>query len=320
MIKNLVVPAALAAVLAAAGCSAKTAVPPGYQGVVEYEDRVLSFELGGRLSKVAVRRGDAVTDGAVIAEIDDTLERLARAARVDEAEAASADLALLEAGAKREDIATLAAQVKGAQATLALVKKSADRAHALEATGAVARAEVDRADAEVERAAAEVKALEQRLASLQRGARSQEIARAKARVEALTGAVALSDEKIARHALRAKGAGEVLDVHLDPGELAAAGAPVVTMADTTHPYVEVFVPVGELEGVRTGAKASVRLDSGKAPLAGSVEHVSQKTEFTPRYIFSERERPNLVVRVRVRIDDPGKSSHAGVPAFVTIER
>jgi hypothetical protein len=37
-------------------------------------------------------------------------------------------------------------------------------------------------------------------------------------------------------------------------------------------------------------------------------------------LFSERERPNLVVRVRVRIEDPKRLLHAGVPVFVTIDR
>jgi hypothetical protein len=36
-------------------------------------------------------------------------------------------------------------------------------------------------------------------------------------------------------------------------------------------------------------------------------------------LFSERERPNLVVRVRVRIDDPKELLHAGVPAHVVLE-
>ena len=51
-----------------------------------------------------------------------------------------------------------------------------------------------------------------------------------------------------------------------------------------------------------------------------MENVGRKTEFTPRFIFSERERPNLVVRIRVRIEDPEERLHAGVPAFVTFER
>jgi hypothetical protein len=51
-----------------------------------------------------------------------------------------------------------------------------------------------------------------------------------------------------------------------------------------------------------------------------VEHISRTTEFTPRYLFSERERPNLVIRVRLRIEDPERRLHAGVPAFAKIER
>jgi hypothetical protein len=53
-------------------------------------------------------------------------------------------------------------------------------------------------------------------------------------------------------------------------------------------------------------------------LAGTVEHVSRRTEFTPRYIFSREERANLVVRVRVRIDDGKRTLHPGTPAFVRI--
>ena len=51
---------------------------------------------------------------------------------------------------------------------------------------------------------------------------------------------------------------------------------------------------------------------------GKVEYVAQRTEFTPRFLFSEQERPNLVVRVRVRVDDDQERLHAGVPAFATI--
>ena len=43
-----------------------------------------------------------------------------------------------------------------------------------------------------------------------------------------------------------------------------------------------------------------------------------ETEFTPKFLFSPRERPNLVVRVRVRVDDPERRLHAGVPAFARI--
>jgi HlyD family secretion protein len=124
---------------------------------------------------------------------------------------------------------------------------------------------------------------------------------------------------VSRHDLIAREDGIVLDVHVDPEEIVAVGTPVVTVADIQHPYVDVFIPEGELEGVVPGAGAVVHVDETPEGFGGRIENVGRRTEFTPRYLFSERERPNLVVRVRVRIDD-GERLHAGVPAFVALER
>jgi HlyD family secretion protein len=95
---------------------------------------------------------------------------------------------------------------------------------------------------------------------------------------------------------------------------------VVTLGDTTRPYVDVFVPQGELAGLRDGTKATVRVDGTARTWTGVVESVGRTLEFTPRFLFSDKERPNLVVRVRVDVADPGQRLHAGIPAFVTFER
>ena len=75
---------------------------------------------------------------------------------------------------------------------------------------------------------------------------------------------------------------------------------------------------GPIAGIRVGTKADVRVDSQPETVPGAVEFVSRTTEFTPRYLFSEKERPSLVIRVRVRLDDAKGALHAGVPAFVTL--
>jgi HlyD family secretion protein len=288
--------------------------------VVEYEERVLSFEVAGKIEKVAVARGDQVEPGASIARVEDTLERLARDAKKDDVEVAKADLALVTAGSRREDVAQMAAQVRAAQSTESLLAKALERSRTLHASGSIAQAELDRSVAELDRASYERKALEQRLALLQRGARREEIERAKARVESSASALALADARLARHEVQAMHGGVVLDVHVEGGELAAPGTPVATIADVGHPFVDVFVPEGELAGVKVGAKAQIRTDSSGGPLAGKVEHVATRAEFTPRFLFSEQERPNLVVRVRVRITDPEGRLHAGTPAFARIDR
>jgi hypothetical protein len=63
----------------------------------------------------------------------------------------------------------------------------------------------------------------------------------------------------------------------------------------------------------------VSVDAHDKPFPGEIEFVGRRTEFTPKFLFSERERPNLVVRVRIRIEAPDGNLQAGVPAFAVLE-
>lgn len=317
MIKYSERPLFLAILLVASeGCDHRAGAPPGYQGVIEHDERVLSAEVGARVVAVPVKRGDVLQAGQSVARLDDSLARLTRQARADEEAAARAELALLEAGAKREDLGSMGADVAAVAATEEIAKKNVDRARSLHESGSIARAELDRAMADMDRATAQKRALELRLRSAQVGARPQEIARAKARLEAVRSVLSLEDEVLARYQLTTKTDGLVLDVHVKPGELAPVGTPVATIADVTHPYVDVFVPVGSLDALRVGTRADVQVDATQRLTRGEIEFISPKTEFTPRYLFSDRERPHLVTRVRVRVDDKDRTLHAGVPAFV----
>lgn len=319
MIKNLVWPAlGVLASSMASGCARPPPLPEGFQGIVEYDQRVLAFEVPGRVQTVPVKRGDLVAAGQVLAELDDTIARLTVESREKDEAAAQADLALLEAGTRKEDVAAAADDLRAATASEGLLSKSAERVHALFAQGALPQADVDKADADLEHAVAQRRALEQRLSALKRGSRPEEIARTRARVDEARSVVALEKERLLRYVLRANASAEVVDVEIKPGEMAAVGTSAVKLADTTHPYVDVFVPEGDLGSLRPGAKAVVRVDASSAPFEASVEYVTPETEFTPKFLFSPRERPNLVVRVRVRVLDTERRLHAGVPAFARV--
>jgi len=302
------------------GCKWGDRLPPGFQGVVELDERVIACEVPGRVREVPVHRGDVVADGAELARLDDTLARLTHEARQQDEASARADLALLQSGSRREDIAAAAADVSGALAQLTFATKNAKEVRTLSAQGSIAGTQLDQANADLQRAEAQHRSLAERLRSLQKGARPEEIARAQARLDAATLATALEAEQLDRHQVRTRAAGMVVDVNVEPGELAAVGTPVATIADVNHPYIDVFVPEGQLDGVRLGVKAKVHVDSTADGFDGAVEYVSPKTEFTPRFLFSEQERPHLVVRVRVRAQDLQQRLHAGVPAFVQFER
>src|SRR6185503_3783617 len=68
-----------------AACVAPDPAASSLQGVVEYEERDLAFEVTGRLAEVAVHEGDLLPAGALVARIVPDIERSALTARESEA-------------------------------------------------------------------------------------------------------------------------------------------------------------------------------------------------------------------------------------------
>lgn len=306
--------------LVALGCERPDAAAGRYQGVVELDERDLAFEVTGRLRDLLVREGAKVAPGQVVAHLDDEVARAAVAGREADVLASREQLALLRAGTRGEDRRALAARVDAARASERLATENVQRARTLFNQGAATRAALDEAEAQASRAAADRSALDESLHAAQRGARVQELEAAQHRLEAAEAAARVERERLARHELRAQRAGEILAVNVEAGELASAGVPVLTMADPTRPYADVFVAAAEAPGLHAGVEAWGLVDGAPHELRGRLELIARTTEFTPRYLFSETERSNLVVRARVRFDDPGRLLPAGVPVFVRLVR
>jgi len=227
---------------------------------------------------------------------------------------------LVYAGPRVEEVRATVAELDGALATLKDAKSQLDRNRNLPEEAATSLSLVSDLEAAYAQSKARVRMLQQRLKQLRAGSRPEELAAADAAVRAAEAAVAAEEERLAFFSLFANERVTLLDLPVRAGEVLAAGATTVTVADTTHPYVDVFVPQQKLSGLKVRLPARVHVDADTGDLAGEIEHISPTTEFTPRFLFSERERPNLVVRVRVRIQDPEERLHAGVPAFVTFDQ
>ena len=301
------------------GCRvAQGVTPTPLQGVIELEETTIGFELGGRLTQLLVKEGDLVEVGAVVARLDDGLEQSARDAQASQVEVAKQQAGAVKAGARGEEVRALQARVDAARASEALLEKQAGRERTLVAKGAIAQASLDELEGQLARASAEREALDHNLKLLRQGARHEDVSVAEARAQAATAALEMNDARLVRHELRSPIRGTVLDVNFQQGEVVGAAAPVITLADAQHPYLDVFVPQAEIARVSVGEGAKVKIDALSRELAGKVEHIARRTEFTPRYLFSEKERSTLVVRVRVRIEDPEEQLRAGVPAFVRL--
>lgn len=117
-------------------------------GVIEARQASLSPEVGGLVVKVLVEAGERVTAGQPLVRLDDTLLATQRGQAQAALQVAQAQLALLEAGARDEQIAAAEAQLAGAEANLRATQASLDALEAGATAEQIAAAEAQLAGAE----------------------------------------------------------------------------------------------------------------------------------------------------------------------------
>ena len=104
-------------------------------GHVEATDVRVATKIGGTLRRLDIEEGDRLTRGQTIAQIDTVDLKLARDAALAERRAADAQLRLLLAGSRKEDVAAAEAQVARDRAELDAAQRDLDRYQGLLDTG-----------------------------------------------------------------------------------------------------------------------------------------------------------------------------------------
>ena len=321
------------ATAAVVGCRDKT--PANHvrvSGHVEADDVQIAPEVAGRVLELKVAEGDRVTKGDLIARLDtrDTELALARA-RADRAQA-DAQLRLLLAGSRPEDIRQSAAQatasradVSAAEADLANAQADLDRYEALLRANAGSRKARD--DAQMRRDVAEQKvraarershASEESAARVKAGSRPQEIQAARARLAAVDAQIATSEKALGDATITAPVGGVVTEKLVNVGELVAPRTPLVVITDQDHAWGEVFVDEPIVPRVKLGQPATVFTDAGQS-IPGKLTYISPRAEFTPRNVQTAEERSRLVYRVKVGVDNTNGVLKPGMPVEAEIQ-
>jgi HlyD family secretion protein len=311
--------------------SACAAEPPATDvraaGHVEATEVRLAPESGGRIVELAVDEGDTVTSGALILRLDSRTPALAIDRAKAEHQQAIAQLRLLQAGARSEDIAQAQAQAQAARDELAaaraeLTAAAADfeRFDSLLKANAGSRKQRDDAAARrdvarerVQAAESRARAADQVTARLRAGARAEEIDAALARVAGAAAMVATAEEALNDTTLLAPLAGVVTETLVSEGEVIAPRAPAVVLVDLVNAWADVFIAEPVIPRLRLNQPATVFTDAGGAGINGTVTYISPNAEFTPRNVQTAEERSKLVYRVRVSVQNPDGVLKQGMP-------
>jgi HlyD family secretion protein len=305
-------------VVLATGCGWRKGKPDG-SGTIECTEVNVAAEVGGRILELPIQEGAAVRRGELVARLDPA----GYALRVGEAEAglaqARAQLDLMLKGSRDEDIERGRAQAREAAAAAWAATQDLSRVTALFAQRNATRKQLDDASAMAERTAAALAAADQTLARLLRGNRQEEVRVAQAAVDLAEARLAQTRKAVADCAVRAPLDGVVTVRAAEPGEVAAPGSTLATLARLDEVWLSIYVPEPHLARVRLGAPARVRVDGAATTWTGRVSFVSPVAEFTPRNAQTAEERAKLVYRVKIAVANPDGTLKPGMPADAYLE-
>jgi HlyD family secretion protein len=267
----------------------------------------VTSKISAPVQRFLVNRGDRVKRGQLLAQLES--RDLAGAAQESRGQFAQA-----ESNYRTTADANVPEQVTKAQTDLNAAKEGLDAAQKLLESrqqlfkeGATPRKTVDEAAVAYAQAKATFETAQQHLSSLQSVGKEEQIKTAAAQVEAARGHYGSAQAQVSYAEIRSPIDGVVTDRPLYAGEMANAGAPIVTVMDVSAVVARVNMAQNQAKDIKVGAEATMTPTDGSEAVTGKVTIVSPATD------------PNsTTVQIWVQADNHDGRLRAGQSVHVAI--
>ena len=324
-VRNFAVLPVLAALLALAGCdrlpwAAEEQRPLWGSGTIEGTSLLVSAEVRGTVGEIHVAEGKRHDEGSSLLSLDAPELDIERGMRVADREVASAQLRLLDVGARTEDIREAQARVRRAERDLRQAEDDYERMARLLEGGSITRSRYEGAEVALARAEAEYESATQSLARLRNLTRPEEYEIASLREDQAALAVERAALNVSRREIRMPRSAWLDTLLVEAGELVQPGQPVARLVNRDPVTLTVYIAQGDLGKVSVGDHADVIVDAWPDEyFSGTVRRIGEEAEFTPGNVQTRDDRARLVFAVEVEIpnDDlrlrPGMGAEAEFP-------
>jgi HlyD family secretion protein len=264
-------------------------------------------KISAPIRRFLVNRGDRVKRGQLLAELENRdLVAAAQESRGQFAQAESNYRVTAEA-AVPEQVTKAQTELDAARQALEAAQKLLASRQQLFKEGATARKTVDEAQVAYAQAKSQFDTADQHLKSLQSVGKQEQIKTAAAQVDAAKGHYGTAQAQVSYAAIRSPIDGVVTDRPLYPGEMANAGAPLLTVMDVSAIVARVNMAQNQAKDIEVGAEATITPSDGGEPVPGTVTIVSPATD------------PNsTTVQVWVQADNGDGRLRAGQAVHVAI--
>lgn len=304
---------------------------PGFasgNGRIEATEIDVATRLGGRVRAISVRQGDSVTEGQTVAQMDtDTLqaqwrEAQAQQRRAQHARVTATAIVLQRVQARKTALAVVAQRVS----ELDYAQKQWQRSRQLVERGFIAAQKLDIDQNQRQGALAQLRAAQSQVVEAEAGiaaAQSQAI-EAQSAIEAAGATLERLQAELDDTVLKAARSGRVQYRLVEPGEVIAPGARVVTIIDLNDVTMTLFLPEAVAGKVALGSEARLVLDAApQYVIPARVVYVAADAQFTPKTVETASERQKLVFQVKLQLDQALLKEHAsqvksGLPGVATV--
>jgi multidrug efflux pump subunit AcrA (membrane-fusion protein) len=258
---------------------------------------ILSQATGLQIKEIFVDEGDIVSQGQILARLDDTVLQ----AQLTQAQAnvaqSRARLAELQAGSRKEEIARakqtiqrIKAEISQAQSDWDLAKKRVQRNQSLEAEGAIARDRLDEVLNEernqaaiVEQTQSRLGEAEQQLAQLQAGNRPEVIAQATAQLAEAQSRLAIVKAQLNETRLISPVSGKIAERNGRIGDTTNGQNALFKIIENGRLELRLRVPENQLPLIRVGAPVTITSDANTSlKLSGQVREINPIVDETSR--------------------------------------
>lgn len=251
------------------------------QGEIEAQQYNIASKIPGRISNVAVEKGEKVAKGDLIfsissPEIDAKLAE-ANAARL----AADAQNRKAHKGAREEDIAAAYSVYVKAEAAAQFAEKTFTRISNLYEDGVVPEQKRDEVETKMKAARETANAAKLVWQKAEKGAREEDKTAAEALVKRADAAIDQVKAYLDETTIHAIANGEVSGVNVEKGELVSTGFPVVTLIDLDDIWVTFYIR----EDLMSHFKMGNTFEAG-LPAFGGEKHAFKVTYISPSGSFA----------------------------------
>ncbi|SFU27275.1 HlyD family secretion protein [Petrimonas sp.] len=276
--------------------------PSDASGNFESDEVIVSARQSGTLLSYYVKEGQSLVAGDTVGQIDVSLFELQK----EQVEASIRALQDQTVSAN-DQVELIRRQLEVQQAQLSQLQREKIRFENLVKADAATQKQLDDIVASIDQLQKQRAVTEQelKLARYNTETRNRSILSEQNPLEKV---VAQYQEQINRGKVINPVQGTVIANYALQGEMQTVGKPLYKIANLEWLDLRAYITADQMVQVKLGQEVTIRVDDGKRgykEYPGTITWISEKSEFSPKNIYTRKERANLVYAIKVNVKNDG---------------